>query len=51
MPSTERPLQQGDEYKPLPDEDGPHDVPDERVIERTLPARPSPEAGKAPLAD
>lgn len=25
---------------PMPDEDGPHDVPDETVIEMTLPARP-----------
>jgi hypothetical protein len=25
---------------PVPDEDGPHDVPDEKVIEKTLPAAP-----------
>lgn len=25
---------------PVPDEDGPHDVPDETVIEKTLPERP-----------
>lgn len=24
---------------PVPDEDGPHDVPDENVIEKTLPSR------------
>ncbi|HWI81890.1 hypothetical protein [Ramlibacter sp.] len=24
-----------------PDEDGPHDVPDEKVIEKTLPSSPS----------
>lgn len=26
------------EFPPVPDEDGPHDVPDEAVIEKTLPA-------------
>lgn len=25
---------------PTPDEDGPHDVPDDTVIEKTLPAKP-----------
>jgi hypothetical protein len=25
---------------PVPDEDGPHDVPDDKVIEKTLPAAP-----------
>lgn len=25
---------------PIPDEDGPHDVPDEKVIEKTLPTTP-----------
>jgi hypothetical protein len=25
---------------PTPDEDGPHDVPDDAVIEKTLPSRP-----------
>lgn len=25
---------------PIPDEDGPHDVPDENVIEKTLPSTP-----------
>jgi len=27
---------------PKPDEDGPHDVPDEMVIEKTLPSRRQP---------
>ena len=27
-----------DQLKPIPDEDGPHDVPDDKVIEKTLPA-------------
>ena len=27
-----------DQVKPIPDEDGPHDVPDDLVIEKTLPA-------------
>ncbi len=26
---------------PMPDEDGPHDVPDEQVIEKTLPSGPA----------
>lgn len=26
------------EFPPVPDEDGPHDVPDDKVIEKTLPA-------------
>lgn len=25
---------------PKPDEDGPHDVPDDKVIEKTLPSKP-----------
>lgn len=25
---------------PIPDEDGPHDVPDDKVIEKTLPTAP-----------
>jgi hypothetical protein len=34
---------------PIPDEDGPHDVPDEKVIEKTLPTAPAPgSAGKEP---
>jgi hypothetical protein len=28
-----------------PDEDGPHDVPDDRVIEKTLPSRPGGSGG------
>jgi hypothetical protein len=44
---TDKPLQSDsseeekgavDQIKPIPDEDGPHDVPDETVIEKTLPA-------------
>lgn len=30
-------------FPPTPDEDGPHDVPDETVIEKTLPTGPVPE--------
>ena len=30
---------------PIPDEDGPHDVEDEKVIEKTLPAAPAPGRG------
>lgn len=29
-----------EEFPPTPDEDGPHDVPDEQVIEKTLPTTP-----------
>lgn len=29
-----------DRVRPVPDEDGPHDVPDENVIEKTLPSPP-----------
>ena len=46
MPATEKP--QGDtgdeergavdQFNPIPDEDGPHDVPDDKVIEKTLPS-------------
>lgn len=41
MPATQ-PQQPDDEAfdgqpPPMPDEDGPHDVPDEEVIEKTLP--------------
>lgn len=32
---------------PVPDEDGPHDVPDEEVIEQTLPAVPVSDLGSA----
>ena len=31
--------------RPVPDEPGPHDVPDEQVIDKTLPARPVGEGG------
>ena len=31
-----------DMIKPVPDEDGPHDVPDDKVIEKTLPAKTVP---------
>lgn len=48
MPATEnRPAAEDDSYEsdagqvpPTPDEDGPHDVPDEKVIEKTLPTNP-----------
>jgi hypothetical protein len=30
---------------PTPDEDGPHDVPDEKVIEKTLPTGPVSDSG------
>jgi hypothetical protein len=30
---------------PIPDEDGPHDVPDDKVIEKTLPSVPVPDTG------
>ena len=32
---------------PTPDEDGPHDVPDDTVIEKTLPAGPVSDAGSS----
>ncbi len=32
----------------VPDEDGPHDVPDEMVIEKTLPTKPVPDFGERP---
>lgn len=35
------------EAPPVPDEDGPHDVPDEQVIEKTLPTAPVPDTGGA----
>jgi hypothetical protein len=34
-----------DEFTPIPDEDGPHDVPDDKVIEKTLPTSPVKESG------
>jgi hypothetical protein len=33
------------ELSPTPDEDGPHDVPDDTVIEKTLPTAPVSDAG------
>lgn len=30
-----------DQMPPVPDEDGPHDVPDDTVIEKTLPSPPT----------
>jgi hypothetical protein len=46
MPATNRPQRDStdepradDEVIPVPDEDGPHDVPDDKVIEKTLPER------------
>ena len=38
--------EQPDEHvTPTPDEDGPHDVPDEQVIEKTMPSTPLRSAG------
>ena len=37
-----------DQVPPIPDEDGPHDVPDEMVIEKTLPTAPTPDTGGGP---
>ena len=34
-----------DEFSPTPDEDGPHDVPDDQVIEKTLPTPPTSGSG------
>ena len=31
---------------PMPDEDGPHDVPDDEVIEKTLPGKPGSDRAK-----
>lgn len=40
---------QPDEHvSPTPDEDGPRDVPDEQVIEKTMPSTPRPGAGSGP---
>lgn len=33
---------------PVPDEDGPHDVPDEQVIEKTMPSTPPRSGGSGP---
>ena len=35
-----------DDRAPAPDEDGPHDVPDDKVIEKTLPKAPGPGGGR-----
>lgn len=40
---TDQPVAQGQMPPPIPDEDGPHDVPDDTVIEKTL---PEPNRGK-----
>lgn len=52
MSATPKPEGSSDESDDLrdgqsrvPDEDGPHDVPDEKVIDKTLPTRPGPESG------
>jgi hypothetical protein len=37
-PDDDRGLGRGAVDRPMPDEDGPHDVPDEDVIEKTLPS-------------
>jgi hypothetical protein len=36
-----------DHHVPPPDEDGPHDVPDGKVIEKTMPTKPLPDSGGA----
>ena len=36
-----------DHVPPTPDEDGPHDVPDDQVIEKTLPTVPIPDSGSS----
>ena len=51
MSATDKPAGRGvqpdaavDEQPPqIPDEDGPHDVPDDKVIEKTLPTTPKPD--------
>ena len=55
MSATHPPAREGnarpaaeDIIPPVPDEDGPHDVPDEEVIENTLPTKPIPEGGGRP---
>jgi hypothetical protein len=54
MPATQQPQdespQSGEDRvegqsAPSPDEDGPHDVPDDKVIEKTLPTRTTGEGG------
>jgi hypothetical protein len=44
-PADEQPDGQG---SATPDQDGPHDVPDEKVIEQTLPTKPARDAGDRP---
>ena len=39
-PKAERSGDTSADHVPTPDEDGPHDVPDEKVIEKTLPSVP-----------
>ena len=36
-----------DHVSPTPDEDGPHDVPDDKVIENTFPVKPMPDRGRS----
>ncbi len=36
-----------DHVSPTPDEDGPHDVPDDQVIEKTLPSTPISDSGRS----
>lgn len=38
--NTAEPDDPSQAHVPVPDEDGPHDVPDETVIEKTLPSAP-----------
>lgn len=45
MPATQQSPRPGadddrEDPAPVPDEDGPHDVPDATVIEKTLPSKP-----------
>ena len=40
-----------DQPPPIPDEDGPHDVPDDMVIEKTLPTTPVRDPGAAARAE
>lgn len=42
---ADEPAESPDEFPPVPDEDGPHDVPDDKVIEKTLPTTPMPDSG------
>jgi hypothetical protein len=53
MSATEKPAGRGvepddsldEQPPPTPDQDGPHDVPDDKVIEKTLPIAPKPDRG------